>query len=94
MWADWVTQKGNSLLLNAPVALFRSEGPGSHDLGWAPLCPNFQIVSVRGNHHTMFDAEHLEALIAQFVGVLAQEGFSEVAQSKGRHVIQQSGPRQ
>jgi thioesterase domain-containing protein/acyl carrier protein len=94
MWADWVIQKGDSLLLHAPVVLFRSEVPGTQDLGWAPLCPNFQVALVRGDHHTMFKGEHLETLIAQLVAVLAQQGFSEVDQSKELQVIQRSGHRQ
>jgi thioesterase domain-containing protein/acyl carrier protein len=70
LWTTWLEKNAPPQLLRAPTFLFRSEGPGSPSLGWEAYCSDLTIVTVPGDHHTMFDMEHLDELIDQFIAAV------------------------
>jgi thioesterase domain-containing protein len=60
--------------LDVPVTLFRSEiglGPSPPDMGWAARCPNLSIAKIGGDHHTLFDPPHREALYERYAAVVS-----------------------
>jgi thioesterase domain-containing protein/acyl carrier protein len=68
----WFEQKRLTARLDWPVFLFRSDDPGDPDLGWGSVCSNLKMVPVGGDHHSMFDPEHLNGLVTQFEAAFRQ----------------------
>src|SRR5262249_48231105 len=59
MLGDWTEENKKRSFHNTPVVLFRSEDPGSPDLGWRAYCSNVTVISVKGDHHSMLTSEGL-----------------------------------
>jgi thioesterase domain-containing protein/acyl carrier protein len=67
LWGAWSAQNCRTQSMHSPVFLFRSVDPGPPDRGWAASCSDLTVVPIAGDHYTIFDAEHLDGLITQFV---------------------------
>jgi thioesterase domain-containing protein len=70
LWSAWIRKNGPARSLHSPVFLFRSDDPGSPDLGWEALCSDLTVVPVGGGHLTMFDEEHVGRLVTRFASAV------------------------
>ena len=64
MWGDWAEKNKAHILQKISIVLFRSEDPGSPDLGWRAYCSNVKVVPVEGDHRSMLASQ---ALVSHFV---------------------------
>jgi thioesterase domain-containing protein/acyl carrier protein len=64
LWGDWTEKNKARVLHRTTVVLFRSEDPGSPDLGWKTYCSNLTVIPVKGDHHSMLTSE---GLIGHFI---------------------------
>jgi thioesterase domain-containing protein len=63
--------QGNAISVS--TFLFRCEdhrGDGSYDYGWSNLCSRFRVISVGGDHVSMFSPRHVPRLASAFVRAL------------------------
>jgi thioesterase domain-containing protein len=59
--------------MSIPAFLFRCEdqqGGGPYDYGWSTLCSRFRVISVGGNHVSMFSPKHVHRLATEFAQAL------------------------
>jgi pimeloyl-ACP methyl ester carboxylesterase len=68
MWSDWTEGNKRRILHKTRVFLFRSEEPGSPDLGWRARCSNITVVPIKGDHHSMLSSERLISQLVAEVG--------------------------
>jgi thioesterase domain-containing protein len=55
--------------ISVPTCLFRCEDhhrDGPYDYGWSALCPRLQVISVGGDHGSMFSPRHADRLVTEF----------------------------
>jgi hypothetical protein len=70
LWSAWIRKNGPARSLHSPVFLFRSDDPGSPDLGWEGLCSDLTVVPVEGGHLTMLDEQHVGGLVTRFASAV------------------------
>jgi phthiocerol/phenolphthiocerol synthesis type-I polyketide synthase D len=68
LWGDWAEENKTRTLQKTPVVLFRSEEPGSPDLGWRAYCSNVTIIPVAGDHHSMLTSDGLIGQLIAEIG--------------------------
>jgi len=68
MWGDWTDENKTRILHKTRVFLFRSEDPGSPDLGWSAYCSNVTVIPVKGDHHSMLTSDGLIGQLIAEVG--------------------------
>jgi len=92
LWDDWFAQS-HSRPLDSRVFLFRSDCPGPPNRGWKGCCSDLTVIPVAGDHHTMFDAEHLEGLVTRFVTAVQREAHFKTQQSAARSSLDITAPK-
>ncbi|MGF7146590.1 thioesterase domain-containing protein/acyl carrier protein [Sphingomonas zeicaulis] len=81
LWRRWFgTGPARAIAIDeGEVLLFRSQRPGSADLGWAAHCPGLRIVPVDGDHLTMFDPARIGELAERFTASVPEDGMKLAA---------------
>jgi thioesterase domain-containing protein len=72
-WQAWRRLQSGQTASSVPTVLFRCEdqpGDGPRDYGWSALCSAFQVVSIDGDHVSMFTPPHLDRLSTSLVRAL------------------------
>jgi thioesterase domain-containing protein len=65
--------------ISVPTCLFRCEEhqtDGPYDYGWSSLCSRFRVISVGGDHDSIFSPRHVRRLAGEFAEALQEAAMS------------------
>ena len=66
--APWIASLDREpVVLKAPTVLLRTGVTAGDDDAWRRRCPNIEILEIRGQHHTLFEAENIGSLREAFL---------------------------
>ena len=71
--APWLASLDKAPLpLEAPAILLRTPTTAGDDQAWQRRCPHLKIHVVTGNHHSLFEPEHVDSLRQAFVAATSE----------------------